>query len=159
MCIQSLIYMYMHPLYTINTPAIHPLYTINTPLNNLLNTLYTPCIRLITHIKNNLLNRVLLGSLAGFFLLLVVVVYAVQKEQGGTFGNGISRATHFIVYVIVMLQTTLYISSTATRQVIDAEGYVERGYVNRGREKGEKRERDEYPIETSLHKQYLVLFL
>ena len=72
-----------------------------------------------------------MGSLAGFFLLLVVVVYAVQKEQGGTFGNGISRATHFIVYVIVMLQTTLYISSTATRQVIDAEGYVERGYVNR----------------------------
>ena len=26
-----------------------------------------------------------------------------------------------------MLQTTLYISSTATRQVIDAEGWVERG--------------------------------
>ena len=143
-----------------------------------------------------------MGSLAGFFLLLVVVVYAVQKEQGGTFGNvrvpngdsqmdlrgtppmyhtharkhihidthslshththsltlslshththnthtshththththnthtqGISRATHFIIYVIVMLQTTLYISSTATRQVIDAEGWVERGYGNR----------------------------
>jgi hypothetical protein len=61
----------------------------------------------------------LLGGLAFAFLLLAALIYVMQRRNGGTLHGGLSRAGHFASYVIVLLQATLYVSSSATQEVVN----------------------------------------
>ena len=61
----------------------------------------------------------LLGGLLLAFLLLGGAIFLIQKKKGGTLHGGMSRAGHFVIYVIILLQTTLYVSNTATKEVIE----------------------------------------
>ena len=61
----------------------------------------------------------LLGGLAFAFLLLAALIYVMQRRNGGTLHGGLSRAGHFASYVIVLLQATLYVSNSATQEVVN----------------------------------------
>ena len=49
---------------------------------------------------------ILLGALVLVFLGIGVLVIIVRRRSGGTCGNGMQRAFHFIIYVIVLLQVS-----------------------------------------------------
>jgi hypothetical protein len=52
------------------------------------------------------------------FLSIAVIVSLIKRKAGGTNGAGFQRALHFIIYVVVLLQTTMFCSSVATREVV-----------------------------------------
>ena len=49
---------------------------------------------------------ILLGALVLVFLGIGVLVIIVQRRSGGTCGNGMQRAFHFIIYIVVLLQVS-----------------------------------------------------
>ena len=61
---------------------------------------------------------ILLGALVLIFLGIAVIVILIQRKAGGTKGAGFQRALHFITYVVILLQTTMFCSSAATREVV-----------------------------------------
>ena len=66
---------------------------------------------------------ILLGALVFVFLGIGGIVIAIQRQSGGTRGGGMQRAFHFIIYVVVLLQTTMYCSSMATREVVSGANF------------------------------------
>ena len=61
----------------------------------------------------------LIGALVLVFLAIAGIVHLIKRRNGGTLGAGMQRAFHFIIYVVVLFQTTMVCSSTATREVVD----------------------------------------
>ena len=71
---------------------------------------------------------ILLGVLVLVFLSIAVIVILIKRKAGGTNGAGFQRALHFIIYVVVLLQTTMFCSSVATREVVSgANDYFRTG--------------------------------
>ena len=66
---------------------------------------------------------ILLGALVFAFLGIGGIVIAIQRHSGGTRGGGMQRAFHFIIYVVVLLQTTMYCSSMATREAVSGAAF------------------------------------
>ena len=59
---------------------------------------------------------ILLGALVLVFLGIGLLVIIVQRRSGGTRGNGMQRAFHFIIYVVVLLQVS--------RRVLELQGVI-----------------------------------
>jgi hypothetical protein len=73
-----------------------------------------------------------LGLMVGFGVVCAIVL-VIQRKEGGTTVGGIFRAMDFFCYVIILLQTTLYIANDSVKSVSEVvldrfnttgEGYV-----------------------------------
>ena len=59
-------------------------------------------------------------ALALIFGAVVVLVFLIQRRQGGSRMGGLFRAMDFFCYLIILLQTTLYIANGAVKNTMDA---------------------------------------
>ena len=58
-------------------------------------------------------------GLALSFLAVFAAVFFIQRQQGGTLMGGLSRSIDFACYLIILLQTTLYIANDAVKSTTD----------------------------------------
>ena len=59
-------------------------------------------------------------ALALIFGAVFAVVFLIQRRQGGSLVGGLFRAMDFFCYLVILLQTTLYIANGAVKNTMDA---------------------------------------
>ena len=72
-------------------------------------------------------------ALALIFGAVFAVVFLIQRRQGGSLVGGLFRAMDFFCYLIILLQTTLYIANDSVKStlevVLDRFDQTPEGYV------------------------------
>ena len=58
-------------------------------------------------------------ALALSFLVVFVLVFLIQRRQGGSLMGGLFRAMDFFCYLVILLQTTLYIANDSVKSTSD----------------------------------------
>ena len=75
----------------------------------------------------------LMLALALSFLVVFALVFLIQRRQGGSLMGGLFRAMDFFCYLIILLQTTLYIANDSVKStlevVLDRFDQTPEGYV------------------------------
>jgi len=75
----------------------------------------------------------LMLALALSFLVVFALVFLIQRREGGSLMGGLFRAIDFFCYLIILLQTTLYIANDSVKStlevVLDRFDQTPEGYV------------------------------
>ena len=58
-------------------------------------------------------------ALALSFFVVFALVFFIQRRQGGSLTGGLSRAVDFFCYLIILLQTTLYVANDSVKSTSD----------------------------------------
>ena len=61
----------------------------------------------------------LMLALALSFLVVFALVFLIQRRQGGSLMGGLFRAMDFFCYLVILLQTTLYIANDSVKSTSD----------------------------------------
>ena len=61
----------------------------------------------------------LMFALALSFLVVFALVFLIQRRQGGSLMGGLFRAMDFFCYLVILLQTTLYIANDSVKSTSD----------------------------------------
>jgi len=59
-------------------------------------------------------------ALALIFCAVFLIVFLIQRRQGGSLMGGLFRAMDFFCYLVILLQTTLYIANGTVKNTMDA---------------------------------------
>ena len=58
-------------------------------------------------------------ALALIFCAVFLIVFLIQRRQGGSLMGGLFRAMDFFCYLVILLQTTLYIANDSVKSTSD----------------------------------------